>query len=165
MVVQTRQPEPFLRFSQIYVPEVGTGGVKGVQGQILPGTEPVLPGKLCNQHQQHSAAFPHALYIPQCVIVRIQHIRQGAEPLQQPVGNLVGIDPGQGVEQCQLQHFMLLEALQSLLQEFCPHPVPVAGVQALFIPASVTLFHTCSSFAVRCPDFAGPLLLLYRISV
>ena len=154
-VIQTRQPQLLLRFSQVNILEVGTGGVKGVQGQILPGAEPVLPGQLGDESQQHGTAFSHTLYIPQGVIVCIQHICQRAEPLQKPMRNLVGIYPGQGVEQGQLQHFMLLEALQSLLQKFSPHPIPVSAVQALF---RRFLAHIRSPFCIR-------MLLLYRISL
>ena len=80
-------------------------------------------------------AVAHALYLRQLLRRSTQHVLQRAEFLQQPVGDLVGVPPGNGIIQRQLQHLVIGEAVQPMLAELFLLPRPVSVVQAHITPS------------------------------
>ena len=59
------------------------------------------------------------------------------------VGDGVGVLPGNGVKQHQLQHLVVCEALQPSGEEPFPHPLPVPGMLSSHTaPSSARLWHS-----------------------
>ena len=72
-----------------------------------------LPAEPGHQRQQDGRALPDALHLLQVLHRGVQHGGEGAVPLHQGVGDGVGVPPGDGVVQQQLQGLVVGEALQS----------------------------------------------------
>ena len=86
------------------------------------------PVHLAEQAQKHRGGLPHALDLLKLVGPGREHLIEGAEPVQQPMGQGVHVHPRQGVGQQQLQHLVVRHALDALLPIALPEPGPVSRV-------------------------------------
>ena len=106
-------------------------------GQHLSGRCPVHhihSSQLGHQVQQQRRALPHPGHLGQFPGIRLQDLTETAKVLQQGMGGRVGIRPGDGIEQQQLQSLHIRKAVQPLLQE------------PFFESLSVSLVHNCLLF-------------------
>lgn len=83
-----------------------------------------------DQGQQDGRALPDALHLLQILHRGVQHAGEGVVPLHQSVGDGVGVPPGDGVVQQQLQGLVVRKALQPRLQKPPAHLLPVSVVYA-----------------------------------
>ena len=77
-----------------------------------------------------AALSPDALHLLQILHRGVQHAGEGVVPLHQGVGDGVGVPPGDGVVQQQLQGLVVRKALQPRLQKPPAHLLPVSVVYA-----------------------------------
>jgi hypothetical protein len=81
-----------------------------------------------HQRRKTAALFPDALHLLQILRRGVDSTAvQGAVPLQQPVGRLVGVPPGNGIEEQQLQRLVVGKAVQPAGEK--PHGASSPGVR------------------------------------
>ncbi len=136
--------------------EQGAGRVGTARKGPLALPRAVYPAQIGHQLQQRSGVLPHAGYFQQTLIRGVHHALQTAKGVDQPMGQLVGVLPGNGVKQQQFQHLMGLEPLQPLGQKTADHPLAVTVMDAHALPFFLILWRYVMKRILICL----PLLLL-----
>ena len=101
----------------------------GSQAEILLLLAVIDPGELRQQLEEARRIFADALHLLQLLRRGVQNAGQTAEIVHQPVGQLVGILPRDGIKQQQLQNIVLVKAVQPFPQKALEQPLPVSVVQ------------------------------------
>ena len=83
------------------------------------------------QLEHGGRVLTHPLHLHQLLRQGVQHAGQGAEPVNELVGQRVYIPLGDGKKQYQLQHPVVGPALNPPGEKFLLHPPPVSGVNGL----------------------------------
>ena len=88
--------------------------VPAVPGDVVyPGAgSEVAAGQLFHCLEQHRPMLPHALDLAQLLRRGVQHPGQGAETVDQFVGQGIGVAAGIGVEEQQLQQLVVREGVR-----------------------------------------------------
>ena len=89
----------------------------------------IPPAQSGNQAQQHGGVLPHPRRLGQLLGGGVQHPGQGAEAVNQRVGQTVHISLGDCIKQQQLQTAVVGPPLQPPGQKLGFHPLPVPGVE------------------------------------
>ena len=106
----------------------------------------------------------HAVHARQLLRRGVEHALQRTEPFQQPVRRLVGVLPGDGVKQQQLQQLVVLQPLGAhrqipalaalsmpVVQSHSTSPLPAANRQIL----DCIVYHTSSPLTSTFPRRAA----------
>ena len=114
----------------------------GVQDQILPvGVRQTgLVAQPGHQLQEDRGALPDAVHLLQVLHRRGQHTGEGPVAIHQGMGDGIGVPPGDGVVEQQLQRLVVRKAVQPAPQEPLPHllPVPVVDAHGYLLPAAAS---------------------------
>ena len=88
--------------------------------------------ELAQRGDEPGAGRADALHLAEFLLAGVQHVAVAAEPLQQPVGDGVGVLAGDGEVEQVFQHLMGGQAGQALPADPVLHTGPVVGVEGFF---------------------------------
>ena len=109
--------------------EVGSGAIRGVEYLLGQRRAAGAERHVAGEAEEQGSVFAHALHGGQLLWGGVEHVLEGAEMLQKAVRRLVGVLPGDGVKQQQLQELVVVHALGSQRQKAAFHPLAVPIVQ------------------------------------
>ena len=109
--------------------EILSAGMGGAEDSAFAGArEKVSPRKRIDQEQQRRGAVADAGDGLELLERCVQNGGNGAEVLQELPGQGIGVTPGQGIKEQQLQHLVVLQRVQAVVQESLLEPLPMAVV-------------------------------------